>query len=107
MRTLLTCLLASVTIAAGAVPQAKTDFSGRWTTESDPVAPVATQGAAAAAGQPGVRGGGGGGRGPARGDMGSGWGPTITVTQDARQLVIEYSVFARGDMQPPLKFVYA
>jgi hypothetical protein len=39
--------------------------------------------------------------------MGSGWGPTITVTQDARQLVIEYSVFARGDMQPPLKFLYA
>jgi hypothetical protein len=90
-----------------AVPQAKTDFSGRWTTESDPAAPVATQGGAAAAGQPGARGGGGGGRGPARGDMGSGWGPTITVTQDARQLVIEYSVFARGDMQPPLKFVYA
>src|SRR5688572_1860695 len=108
MRILTIAVLVSLagTVVA-AVPQAKTDFSGRWTTESDPAAPVATQGGAAAAGQPGARGGGGGGRGPARGDMGSGWGPTITVTQDARQLVIEYSVFARGDMQPPLKFLYA
>ena len=108
MRILTIAVLVSLagTVVA-AVPQAKTDFSGRWTTESDPAAPIATQGGAAAAGQPGARGGGGGGRGPARGDMGSGWGPTITVTQDARQLVIEYSVFARGDMQPPLKFLYA
>ena len=113
MRTLLTCLLASVTVAAGAVPQAPVDFSGRWTTEFEPGAPVAAPGTAPAVGQ--AAGGGaapqapgrGGGRGAARGDMGSGWGPTITVTQDARQLVIEYAVFARGDMQPPLKFLYA
>jgi len=109
MRILTIAVLVSLagTVVA-AVPQAKTDFSGRWTTESDPAVPVATQGGAAAAGGAAPQAPGrGGGRGPARGDMGSGWGPTITVTQDARQLVIEYSVFARGDMQPPLKFVYA
>ena len=72
--------------------QARPDFSGRWTTEP------AAQTAPAAPAR---------GRGPGRGDMGSGWGPTITITQDARQLVIEYSVFARGDMQPPFRFTYA
>jgi len=39
--------------------------------------------------------------------MGSGWGSNITVTQDATGLTVEYIFFARGDMQPPLKFVYA
>ena len=70
--------------------QAKTDFAGRWTSEPDP-----------SAAQP-PRGGG-----PARGDMGSGWGSPITVTQDGARLTVEYAFFGRGDMQPPLKFVYA
>ena len=39
--------------------------------------------------------------------MGSGWGPTITVTQKAQQLTVEYAFFSRGDMQPPLRFAYA
>jgi hypothetical protein len=39
--------------------------------------------------------------------MGSGWGPTITITQDAARLTVEYAFFARGDMQPPLRFAYA
>jgi hypothetical protein len=39
--------------------------------------------------------------------MGSGWGPTITVAHDATRLTVEYPFFARGDLQPPLKFVYA
>jgi hypothetical protein len=38
--------------------------------------------------------------------MGSGWGPTMTVTQDERQLSVEYVVFSRYDLQPPLKFTY-
>ena len=82
--------------------QQKPDFSGRWTTDPAPAA-------SPAAGQPGgspatpPRGGG-----PGRsGDMGSGWGPTITITQDAARLMVEYAFFARGDMQPPLRFVYA
>jgi hypothetical protein len=39
--------------------------------------------------------------------MGSGWGSNITITQDAGRLTVEYAFFARGDMQPPLKFVFA
>jgi len=75
---------------AGAVlAQTKPDFSGRWTTEAPPTTPP--------------RGGG-----PGRsGDMGSGWGSTITIVQDAAKLTVEYAFFARGDMQPPLRFVYA
>ena len=81
--------------------QSKPDFSGRWTTDPDPAAPppaAATGGTGAppAAGQ----------RGGRSGDMGSGWGPTITITQDAARLTVEYAFFSRGDMQPPLKFVY-
>jgi hypothetical protein len=41
------------------------------------------------------------------GNMGSGWGSNITITQDASRLTVEYAFFTRGDMQPPLKFVYA
>ena len=90
-----------------AVPhQAKTDFSGRWTSEPEP-SPAPPAAGAAGAGAPARGAGAGGGRGPARGDMGSGWGSTITVTQDAARLTVEYAFFGRGDMQPPLRFVYA
>ena len=86
--------------------QAKTDFSGRWTTDPEPAAAAPAAGASAT-GAPARGAGAGGGRGPARGDMGSGWGSTITITQDAARLTVEYAFFGRGDMQPPLKFVYA
>jgi hypothetical protein len=69
------------------------DFSGKWTGE-----PSAADSAARA---------GRGGRAAGPGDMGSGWGPEITITQDAKQLVVEFPFFARGDMQPPLRFTYA
>lgn len=88
--------------------QTKPDFSGRWTSEPEPAATTTAGGGPAGAG----RGGGGerssAGRGGVRsGDMGSGWGSSITITQDASRLTVEYMFFARGDMQPPLKFVYA
>jgi hypothetical protein len=100
-------LLAAVVSAAA---QSRTDFSGRWTTDPDPAATPAPgaggqPGAARGAG-PGGR-GGGPGRGGRAGDMGSGWGSTIAIRQDASQLTVEYMFFARGDMQPPLRFVYA
>jgi hypothetical protein len=38
--------------------------------------------------------------------MGSGWGSTISITQDATRLTVEYAFFARGDMQPPMRFIY-
>jgi len=74
---------------------ARTDFSGRWAI----AAPAGASGAPGRAGATPLAGG--------RGDMGSGWGSPITITQNATQLTVEYVFFARGDLQPPLKFVYA
>jgi hypothetical protein len=79
--------------AASAAAQTRPDFSGRWT--SDPV-PAEGRGAE-----------GRGGRGQTRGDMGSGWGTPITITQDASRLTVEYAFFGSGDMQRPLRFEYA
>ena len=61
--------------------QGLVDFSGQW---------VADPPAAAAAG-----------------DMGSGWGSPLSITQDARQLVVEQALFSRYDLQPPVKTAYA
>jgi hypothetical protein len=79
-------LIAILSLAAlsPAVAQDKPNFAGRWTAEAPPA-----------------------GRGARSGDMGSGWGSTITVTQDAATLTVEYAFFARGDMQAPLKFTYS
>jgi hypothetical protein len=93
----ITALVAAV--ALGAAAQSRPDFSGRWTTDPDP-ARAAQPGARGAGGQRGAGAGGGG-------DMGSGWGSTITIAQDAGRLTVEYAFFARGDMQPPLRFTYA
>ena len=93
----LTAALVLMSVAlAGA--QAKPDFSGRWTSDPDPVA-AAQAGRGAGAGTAG--------RGGPPADVGSGWGSTITITQAATSLAVEYAFFTRGDMQPPLKFVYA
>jgi hypothetical protein len=65
-------------LSAVVTAQTRPDFSGRWTSE------------------------------PAgRGDMGSGWGAQISITQDASRLTVEYAFFGRGDMQAPLRFHYA
>ena len=85
--------------------QTRSDFSGRWTTDastSSGQVPSTSSGQA-----PGAPASPRGAPGPPRGEMGSGWGSTITITQDATRLTVEYAFFARGDMQPPLKFVYA
>lgn len=92
--------VAFILLDSNAVAQARADFSGRWTTE--PEAAANDAGAAA------ERAGRGAGRASASNDdMGSGWGPTITITQSAETLMVEYMFFTRGDMQPPLRFVYA
>ena len=83
--------------------QTRPDFSGRWTSDPEPAAAPAA-GPGGVPGAPGQRGAGGRGR---SGDMGSGWGSPITITQDAAKLTVEYVFFARGDMQPPLRFTYA
>jgi hypothetical protein len=103
-------ILAAVVVTSFATltaAQSKPDFSGRWTTDPEPAAVAAAPAAPARGGGPPAGAGRGAGRGPGRGDMGSGWGSTITITQDAAKLTVEYAFFGRGDMQPPLKFVYA
>ena len=79
-------ILAEMLLVTALLAQEHPNFAGQWTV--------------AASTEPGNR-------GPARGDMGSGWGSPITVTQDAARLTVEYAFFSRGDMQPPLRFVFA
>jgi hypothetical protein len=83
----LICAMAIALRITSLAAQDKPDFSGQWT-----IAPAAEPAGA---------------RGPARGDMGSGWGSPLTVTQTADRLTVQYAFFGRGDMQPPLKFIYA
>src|SRR5688572_10533165 len=97
VRAGVTSLVFTCTLVTIAAAQEKPVFAGRWT--SEPAAPPQQQPAGTARPQTGAR-------PPAR-DMGSGWGPTITIAQDATALTVEYAFFARGDMQPPLRFTYA
>ena len=93
MRTFVVVLaLASALTVA---PRAQTpDFSGTWTLDAPAIATTpAVPGTPAAAAAPG--------------DMGSGWGSTITIAQNAQRLTVEYAFFSRYDLQPPLRFVYA
>ena len=90
--TLATLWLTAV-LAVALPAQPPPDFSGRWTLDAPAIAstpPVPGTPAVAAA----------------PGDMGSGWGSTITIAQEAKQLSVEYAVFSRYDLQPPLKFTY-
>jgi hypothetical protein len=76
-----------------AIAQPPVDFSGRWTLDAPAIAATAAvPGTPAAAAAPG--------------DMGSGWGSAITITQDATRLRVEYTPFSRYDLQPPLTFTY-
>ena len=84
---IITVALFAVTVMA----QAKPDFSGRWTSEPETKTTESGSGPSTAR----------------TGDMGSGWGTNPTITQTENRLTVEYMFFARGDMQPPLRFVYA
>ena len=85
------CLTAVGPAAFSAPPPP--DFSGRWTLDAPAIASTpAVPGTPAVAAAPG--------------DMGSGWGSTITIAQDAKQLSVEYAIFSRYDVQPPLTFTY-
>ena len=90
-------------IAGSAQAQERPVFAGRWSSAPATTTPPG-------GGGPGGGGGGGGAGGPQRQttrDMGSLWGPAITIAQDATRLTVEYAFFARGDMQRPLRFTYA
>jgi hypothetical protein len=87
-------MLHALLVALALTPaQAPPDFSGRWTLDMPGVS--ATE---AVPGRPAVA--------AAPGDMGSGWGSALTIAQDANQLRVEYTVFSRYDLQPPLAFTY-
>lgn len=88
-RTLLAAVVVACASASSTQAQEGPLFAGRWTLEPDSTAANA-RGAA-----PRTRG------------VGSGWGTSITIAQDAKTLTVEYMFFTRGDMQPPLRFVYA
>jgi len=83
-----------VLISAASASGQHPDYSGIWTLE-EPSA--SARPSVASVGDAAFR----------SGDMGSGWGSNITVTQDTTRLTVEYMFFARGDFQPPLKFEYA
>jgi hypothetical protein len=92
-RRALAALWLTAVLAATLSAQPPADFSGRWTLDAPAFASTpAVPGTPAAAAAPG--------------DMGSGWGSTITVAQDAKRLNVEYAIFSRYDLQPPLTFTY-
>jgi hypothetical protein len=93
LRSSLATLWLTAVLPAALSAQPPADFSGRWTLDAPAIASTS-----AVPGTPSVA--------AAPGDMGSGWGSTITIAQDAKQLSVEYAVFSRYDLQPPVKFTY-
>jgi hypothetical protein len=75
------------------VAQSPTDFSGTWTL----VPPERAAGVAKGSAPPALS---------AHGDMGSGWGPEITIAQDDSALTVVYTYFHPRDMHPPFTFRY-
>ena len=69
------------------------NFSGRWTLAPPANAPGTAMGSA----PPSLS---------AQGDMGSGWGADLTLTQDATALTVEYTYFHPREIQPPFRFRY-
>lgn len=94
LRSSLAAVVFAVALTVSVTAQPPVDFSGRWTLDAPAIATTpAVPGTPAAAAAPG--------------DLGSGWGSPLTIAQDAKQLRVEYAVFSRYDLQPPLTFTYA
>jgi hypothetical protein len=85
-------LLSSLALFAIASAQSQPDFGGSWARADSPEQPAI----AATGDAPFVS-----------GNMGSGWGSPLTISQQANSLAIEYAHFAAYDLQPPLRLVYA
>ena len=93
LRSPLLAVSLRVVVPALLPAQAPADLSGRWTLDAPAIVSTpAVPGTPAAAAAPG--------------DMGSGWGSTITIIHDTKQLSVEYTVFSQYDLQPPLKLTY-
>jgi hypothetical protein len=87
-RRLLALAMLAAAIPAGAQ---RPDFSGTWVRQDSVAGPTR-----AATGDASFR----------RGDMGSGWGTPITVTQAANKLTVVFDVFTTYDLQPKTRFTY-
>jgi hypothetical protein len=92
--TVVTAALAALVAAsAPALAQHPPDFTGVWTlVDSTDARP-----AVASRGDASFR----------RGDMGSGWGSPLTITQAGGRLTVQYPFFTAYDLQPPLRYVFA
>ena len=86
MRKLMGLLGVALMAMGNLAAQASPDFSGVWTAQAAP------------------RGGRGGGP---SGSLGSGWGPSFTITQHGDNLTVERIFFSPGDLQPALNFRYS
>ena len=93
LRSALVALWLTAVLPATLSAQPLADFSGTWTIDAPAIASTpAVPGTPAAAAAPG--------------DLGSGWGSAITIAQDTTRLSVEYTIFSRYDLQPPLTFTY-
>ena len=93
--TIVGAVMLTALSSADLTMQERPDFSGKWAVE--PITtPLSTGGPPTRPDQGRL----------ALGDMGSGWGSPITITQDATQLVIESAVFNSYDAaaQPRMRF---
>ena len=91
-------LVAIGSMPGGAAVQVRPDFSGQWAIDSLPTSAAPGAGAPAARPDQGRL---------AAGDMGSGWGSPIAITQDGQQIRVEQTLFSRYDANPQPRFVYA
>jgi hypothetical protein len=78
-------------LCATALGAQRPNFSGEWVASDDRSTTVAATGDAAFR----------------RGDMGSGWGSTLTIAQTADSLIVSYVFFATYDLQPPVRLAFA
>lgn len=88
-----TAALALLTCVAVPATAQHPDFSGAWALDSAGSA----QRSVAATGDARFR----------IGDMGSGWGTTLTLAQQASRLLVQYEYFSTYDLQPPLSYIFA
>ena len=78
----------------GSAAAQRPDFSGTWTRIADS---TTGRGGVAATGDAAFR----------RGDMGSGWGSPLTLTQTPQRLNVVFDFFIAYDLQPKARFTYA
>jgi hypothetical protein len=86
--------IAILAIAAGGAEAQRANYSGTWIRVVD----SATAGpSTATAGDAGFR----------VGDMGSGWGSPLRITQRPDSFIVEYVFFAAYDLQPPVRLAFS